>query len=152
MDKSKRYKKKTNAITKVDSFTKEQVLDAIKGSGAVVSTIARKLGVFRSTAERIIDMYEETKIAFQDEEKAMNDLAKTTILQSIKNGDVASAKWWSAKKNKAEGFGDEPMNVTVQNTVKSSNEDEIKHNLDKLSLEERDLYFELCEKMNSSTE
>lgn len=147
-NKSKQYKKKTDKVTKIDTFTKEDVLSAIDGTGAVVSAIARKLGVARSTAQRLIDMWDETKQAFDDEEKTMNDLCKTTILYAIKNGDTASSKWWLSKKNKAEGFGDEPMNVTVQNVATQSTE-QIKQSLDKLTPEERDMYLELCEKMNT---
>lgn len=146
-DKKKQYKKKTDKVTKVDKFTKEQVIEAIIGSGGVMTSIANKLGVARSTAMRLIDQWEETKLCLDDEEKSMNDMSKNCILTAIHKGDVASAKWWLAKKNKAEGFGDEApvVNVTTQTT---NNTDTIKANLDKLSPEEREMYFELCEKMN----
>lgn len=144
-DKKKQYKKRSNRVTKIDSYTKEQVIEAIQGSGAVMTTIANKLGVFRSTAERLIDMWEETKQAFIDEEKAMNDMAKNCILNAIHKGDVASAKWWSARKNKAEGFGDEPMNITVQNNQANTDAD-IKSMLNKMTPEEKDFYFNMCEK------
>lgn len=146
-DAKKQYKKKTNKVTKIDSFTKEDVIQAIKGSGGVMTTIANKLGVARSTAERLIDMFEETKLAFDDEEKSMNDMAKNCILSAIQKGDVASGKWWLSKKNKAEGFGDEPMNVTVQNNAPSQI-DIIGENLDKLSEESRNAYFKICEELN----
>lgn len=149
-DKKKQYKKKTDAVTKIDTFSKEQVLKAIEGSGAVVTTIANKLSIHRSTALRLIDMWEETKQAFYDEEHAMNDMAKNCILNAIHKGDVATAKWWSSKKNKAEGFGDEPPVVNVTNVPAQQNTETIKHNLDKLSPEERDMYLELCEKMNDT--
>lgn len=146
-DKSKQYKKKTNAVTKIDSFKKEDVINAIANTGGVISTIAKKLGVARSTCERLIDMWEETKQAYDDEEKSMNDMSKTCILTAIQKGDVTSAKWWLAKKNKAEGFGDEAPVVNVTTSTASTTEN-IKQNLDKLSPEEREMYFELCEKMN----
>lgn len=116
-----------------------------------MTTIAKKLGISRSTTERLIEMWEETKQAFHDEECAMNDMAKNCILSAIQKGDVASAKWWSAKKNKAEGFGDEPMNVTVQNNAPSK-VDVIADNLDKLSEENRLAYFKICEELNGLTD
>lgn len=145
----KHYKKKTDSITKVDRYTKEEILQAISGSGAVVSTIAGKLGVSRSTCERMIEMYEETQVAFHDEEKRMNDMSKTTLLNSIQKGDVSSAKWWLSKKDKAEGFGDEPMNVTVQNNQPSAL-DVIADSLDKLSEESRLAYFKICEELSNN--
>jgi len=148
-NKDKQYKKKSSKITKIDSYSKEQVIEAIQGSGAVVTTIANKLGCSRSLAERIIDMWEETRQAFIDEEMSMNDMCKNTLLQAIHKGDVASSKWWLSKKNKAEGFGDEApvVNVTTQT---ANNTETIKSNLDKLTPEEREIYLELCDKINDT--
>lgn len=144
MDKTKLYKKKTEHVTKIDSYTVEQVLDAIKNSGGIILTISKKLKCSRRTVERLIDMHEETKTAYEDEKNSLIDEAKITIKKAIKDGDTSSAKWYLSKKAKDEGFGDEPI-VTVNNQSVAS-DTTIKSMLDKMTQEEKDFYFSMCEK------
>jgi len=82
------------------------VLDAIKGSGAIMSTIARRLGVDWHTADKYCRKWEATKQALIDEEERTLDLAESTLLKSIESGDTQSAKWYLSTKGKKRGYSE----------------------------------------------
>ena len=85
-------------------YTQKNILEAIKGSGAIVSTIAKRLDCEWITAKRYINKWEETKQAFLDEEETVLDMCESTLYTSVKGGDTQSAKWILATKGKRRGF------------------------------------------------
>ena len=88
-----------------DQYTTKQFIDAIKGTGGVVSVIAKKVGCEWDTAKKYIEKYPTIKQAYENEKNAIDDMAESVVLKSIKDGDVATAKWWLVKKRKSE-FGE----------------------------------------------
>lgn len=86
--------------------TDNAILEAIKGSGGIMSTIARKLGVTWHTADSWIRESEELMEALKDEKETILDMAESTLLNKIKEGDEQSAKWYLSKKGKQRGYGD----------------------------------------------
>ena len=42
----------------------------------------------------------------EDEEETILDMAESTLLKRIKEGDEQSAKWYLSKKGKMRGYGD----------------------------------------------
>lgn len=94
----------------------ENILDAIKGSGGVVLTIADALGVDWHTAKRAIEENEEAKAAFEAEENKVVDLAESVLLTNIQMAakqqnkgyfaDTSDAKWYLSKKGKKRGYGE----------------------------------------------
>lgn len=82
------------------------ILEAIKGSGGIMSTIARKLGVTWHTADSWIRESGELMEALKDEKETILDMAESTLLQKIKEGDEQSAKWYLSKIGKLRGYGD----------------------------------------------
>jgi hypothetical protein len=80
-------------------------INAIPGTGGIIATIAKRVGCDWWTAKRAIDRYPSVKAAYEAECETVNDLAESTLIKSIKDGDVAAAKWWLTKKRKAT-FGD----------------------------------------------
>ena len=86
-------------------------IDAIPGTGGIVSAIARKVGCDWYTVKRYIDNYPTVKSAYDAECEAMLDLAESTVLKNIKDGDTQDAKWYLTKKGKRRGYGDS-MEVT----------------------------------------
>jgi hypothetical protein len=86
-------------------YNAQMFIDAIPGSGGIIATIARKVGCTWHTAQKYINEYATVQAAYQDECETVNDLAESTLLKSIRDGDVASAKWWLTKKRKPT-FGD----------------------------------------------
>jgi hypothetical protein len=82
-----------------------QFIDAIKGSGGIISTIAKRIGCDWHTAAKWIAEYPTVGKAYQDECERVNDMAVGILLKSIEGGNTQDAKWWLARKRKQE-FGD----------------------------------------------
>lgn len=87
-------------------YTKEQVLAAIGDSAGIVSAIAQRLGCDWNTARRYVDRWEETRRAFQAERERVLDLAETTIIRAIREGDTGTAKWLLSRLGRHRGYGD----------------------------------------------
>ena len=86
--------------------TDNAILEAIKGSGGIMSSIARKLGVTWHTADSWIRESGELMEALKDEKETILDMAEATLLKKIKEGDEQSAKWYLSKIGKLRGYGD----------------------------------------------
>ncbi len=96
-------------------LTKSNIKKAIKGSGGIISTIAKRLEVAWATAQTHINKYPETKSAYNDEVESILDLAESTIYKSIKEGDTQDAKWLLSKRGKKRGYSDK---VDIDGTMK----------------------------------
>lgn len=100
-------------------FTKRQVLQAIKDSGAIISTIALRLDCAWDTARCYVDRWEATRKAYANEAEQIKDHAESTVIASIKNGDIQTAKWYLTRKAKDRGYADDapaPSKDTVFQT------------------------------------
>ncbi len=87
--------------------SKQAVLDAIEGSGAIISKIARALDVGWHGAKALVEKWPETIQAMEDEQNRVLDMAESAILSSISTDkDLAAAKWYLSKKGKERGYGD----------------------------------------------
>lgn len=86
-------------------YTAQQFIKAIPGSGGIVATIAKRVGCEWSTANRYIKDYPTIQQAYQDECETVSDMAESTLIKSMQEGDVSSAKWWLARKRRIT-FGD----------------------------------------------
>ena len=89
-----------------NGYNAQTFIDAIPGTGGIVSAIARKVGCEWETVRAWIDKYPTVKRAYDAECEAMLDLAESTVLRNIKDGDTADAKWYLTKKGKRRGYGD----------------------------------------------
>ena len=87
-------------------FTAKQFIDAIPGSGGIVTTISKRVGCTWHTAKKYINEYVTVKAAYDDECEAILDLAESTVLKNIKDGDSADAKWYLSRKGKPRGYAD----------------------------------------------
>lgn len=96
----------------------EQILTAIRGSGGVVSTIAQRLDVTRSTVYRYLKKprYRE---AYDDEVSLVLDLAESVVMGNIRASahrqrasgyteviDSGDAKWYLSRKGADRGYGE----------------------------------------------
>lgn len=79
-------------------------IDAIPGSGGIVSTIAKRVGCDWWTAKRYIDSTPTVKAAYDNERETVLDMAESVILKSIKDGDSGDAKWYLTRKGKDRGY------------------------------------------------
>lgn len=90
----------------MSKYTAQHFIEAIPGTGGIVSAIARKVGCDWNTANKWINDAPTVKRAYDAECEAMLDLAESTVLKNIKDGDTADAKWYLTKKGKRRGYGD----------------------------------------------
>lgn len=125
------------------SYTAQTLIQAIKGSGGIISTIAKKLDCEWFTARKYIDKWEETKRAYLDEQEVVLDMAEGTLLKSIQEGDVQSAKWILSTKGKKRGYS-EKLEIQVE---KSDSVD-----ISALSEETRNAILDLVISTNENTE
>ena len=87
-----------------NNYTIEQIIESIKGTGGIIQAIARNLGCQWHTAEKYVNMYEETKEAYRDEKESILDLAESKIIGSINSGNTQDAKWYLATQGKKRGY------------------------------------------------
>ena len=99
-------------MSKVTSkYTAQTFIDAIPGTGGIISAIARKVGCDWKTADTWVRDFPTVKRAYDAECEAMLDLAESAVLRNIKlaaqgEGDTADAKWYLTKKGKRRNYGD----------------------------------------------
>ena len=93
-----------------NSYTTQQFINAIPGSGGIISTIAARVGCTWNTAKKYVTEFATVRAAYDDECETINDKAESTLIRAIEDGDIASAKWWLSKKRK-QMFG-EALDVT----------------------------------------
>ena len=86
--------------------SKKAIIEAIKDSGGIMSTIARRLGVTWHTADSWVKQYDETKQALQDERETILDLAESTLFRNIKDGNSQDAKWLLSTMGKNRGYNE----------------------------------------------
>jgi len=81
-------------------FTAKQFIDVIPGSGGIIAVIAKRVGCHWHTAQHYIDTYPTIREAYEDECAGVDDLAESTVIKSIRDGDVPTAKWWLEKRRR----------------------------------------------------
>ena len=64
------------SLTDWDKYSEQVVLDAVKGSGAIMSVIADRLGVTWTTARKYVNHYPSAVEAFEHEENKSIDFAQ----------------------------------------------------------------------------
>lgn len=87
-----------------NQYRAQQFIDAIPGSGGIISVIAKRVGCAWHTANKYIKDYPTIKAAYADETESLVDLAESTVLKAIRDGDVGAAKWFLQTKGKARGY------------------------------------------------
>ncbi len=81
-------------------FKAPQVQEAIKGSGGITSTVAKRLDCHWVTANKHINKWESTRQAWKDEQETALDMCEQVILKSIQEGDTQNAKWMLSRLRK----------------------------------------------------
>lgn len=75
-------------------YTAQQFIDAIPGTGGIVSAIAERVGCRWHTAKKYINEYVTVHEAWEAERNRINDIAISNIVEAIKTGDLATSKWY----------------------------------------------------------
>lgn len=72
-----------------------EIINAIKGSAGIKTTIAKRLGVVRQSIDNYIERYPTVKEAYLTERAGIDDAAQSVVINDIlQNRSVETAKWW----------------------------------------------------------
>ena len=95
-------------------YTAKQFIDAIPGTGGIVSTIADRVGCKWHTARKYIEEYPTVKDVYNEEIERVIDLAEGVLIQNIQTAakqakagrdvDTADVKWFLSRKAKTRGY------------------------------------------------
>lgn len=94
-----------------EKYKIEQVIEAIRGSGAIKATIAQRLGCNRHTVDRYLEQYITVRQAYENEGQLTDDYAESLVRQNIMIGlkrqqeeqvlvDSSDAKWWLERRRR----------------------------------------------------
>ena len=76
-------------------FTAQQFIEALPGTGGIVSALADRLGCEWHTARKGIDRWSTVKRAWQNERAKVTDKAQSNVIHAIvEDKDLATSKWW----------------------------------------------------------
>lgn len=85
-------------------YTAKQFIDAIPGTGGIISAIAKRVGCTWRTARTYIDTRPSVAEAYQDECEAVLDLAEAKTIEAIKAGDTGMIRYYLSTKGKKRGY------------------------------------------------
>lgn len=69
-------------------YTEAEMIEAIKGSGGLVSVVARRLGCSRATVYRYCDRYPSVREALEDEREVLLDAAEKGLFDAVEGGEL----------------------------------------------------------------
>lgn len=91
----------------------EDVINAIKGSAGIKTTIAKRLNVSRPTIDGYLDRWVTVKEAYMTEKAGIDDAAQSVVINDIlQNRSVETAKWWLRVKCADEFSPKETQEIT----------------------------------------
>lgn len=85
-------------------YKAQQFIDAIPGTGGIVTKIAARVGCSWHTARKYIDNYPTVLRAYTDECEELLDTAESVIIQKIDEDDEQMAKWYLTMKGADRGY------------------------------------------------
>lgn len=107
-----------------ERYTAQQFIDAMPGTGGVISALANRVGCTWHTAKKYVDEYATVHKAWEAESNRINDLAKYNLVQALQDGDLQISKWWAqvkipefALKARLEHTGKDDGPIEVKETV-----------------------------------
>ena len=80
-------------------YTAQQFINAIPGTGGVISLLAEVVGCKWHTAKRYINKHPTVRQAWENENSKVSDRAKHNIVKAIHGGDLQMSKWWLQVKD-----------------------------------------------------
>jgi hypothetical protein len=83
-------------------YSNKRVLNAIKGSGGIKTTIAKRLKCDWNTVQTYVTTVPELMAAYEAERESVTDMAATVLVRSIQSGNVTDAKWYLERRRKDE--------------------------------------------------
>ena len=87
-----------------NQYSAQQFIDAIPGSGGIISTIARRAGCAWHTAKKYIGLYSTVQGAYADECEAVLDMAESKVIEAMNDGDGPMLRYYLSTKGKSRGY------------------------------------------------
>lgn len=82
----------------------QEFLDAIPGSGGMITTIAKRVRCSRPTVYKAMERYPTVKQAIEDERDKNIDLAETKLLEQINEGNTTAIIFFLKTVGKRRGY------------------------------------------------
>ena len=104
-------------MARTNAYTAKQFINAIPGSGGIISTIAKRIGCDWQTADKYIKKYAKIQLVYQAEKETIKDLSESVLITNIqlvakaqketgKMQDAGDAKWFLSRIAKDRGYSD----------------------------------------------
>jgi len=100
------------------AYRASQFIEAIPGSGGIISTIAARVGCHWHTARRFCMEVKAVREVYDDEVEKTYDMAEAVVLKALQKEDVPTAKWYLTMKAANRGYA-----PTQKNEIMSANID-----------------------------
>ena len=88
-------------------WTKEEVLERVKGSFGVLTVIQKKLGINRDTLRKYRKRWHEVDEAIKEERGYFMGLAESRLVKQVEAGNLEAIKYVLSHLGKDDGWGDE---------------------------------------------
>lgn len=85
--------------------SEEKILEAIKGSAGIKTTITKRLGISYCTLQSYITKYQSVRDALLVEEETVLDMAEGNLFKLIQNGDTTAIFYYLNNKGRRRGYG-----------------------------------------------
>ena len=114
---------------------KETVLEAIKGSAGLITTIQKRLSaaiernIGWTCTKEYTEKWAETREAMEAERQTTLDVAEGTIVKEIYNNNAEMAKWYLKMKGKDRGYVEtqeiqmankDPLNINLNGDMQTA--------------------------------
>lgn len=87
-----------------DRYTAAQVIEAIQGTGGIITKICKKMGCTWSTAKKYIETYPTVNRAWQDERERILDNAEDGLAKAVDGDEAWAIKYTLSTIGKGRGF------------------------------------------------
>jgi hypothetical protein len=87
-------------------LTVQQFLDAIPGTGGIITAIAKRVGCTWHTARKYIDRHPSVRAAYDAECESVLDLAEAKTIEAIRDGDGTMIRYYLSTKGKSRGYSE----------------------------------------------
>jgi hypothetical protein len=91
-------------VTRALQYKVAQFIEAIPGTGGIVSAIAKRVGCDWNTAKRYIDRHPTVMAAWEAEREKIGDLAETQLFKAMRDGDLTTIKWYLSRVHRKRGY------------------------------------------------
>jgi len=89
---------------KPNQYRAQDFIDAIPGTGGIITTIAKRVGCAWHTAKKYIDTYPTVKRAYDDETESIADLAEVGLIKALKAEDGSMIRFYLTTKARHRGY------------------------------------------------